>query len=238
MKLVFLFLVLVLNGCTSLKKPKSYSKYYELRDTHGTFQILREVNTKHSFSQTLTNLEKNKIEESLVVDNLNFTYQLWIENIPHVNYGKWNPETKNLSLKIFKEKKQISEVNQTVQDSPLSPVCFFFSLPECLSKLNSSLFSLKLPKEFFLIVEGYPFFSQLYPSFPNKAVVKGTLFFDKYLSQEYIQLRLQIDHTHIFYVLSKQGELKAMFWPEEGVIMADEDFSYTTLERELLEGLE
>ena len=147
-------------------------------------------------------------------------YQLWLEGKKHSNKIRINLESKSLDVSL---NSPIMEWNgkrnfKFPKDNPL--FCFYSQLVECASVtsfLKNAVEKKQGKMNFYLIWNGYPFFSEMYANIPRKLFSKAELIYESEISSEEHRFSLNVENQKMFYHIGQGKNLEKFFWVSQGL---------------------
>ena len=218
-------------------------KLYNLKDNSGEYVVRREIGfskkkelvAKIRVSDSKGNLDRPS-EKSIAIskygvlktkNNKNIkvlrpkvsSYQLWLEGKKHSNKIEMNLKNRSLDITL---NSPVMEWNgkrsyKFPKDNPL--FCFFSQITECASV--TSFLTKAISKEqgsmnFYVIWNGYPFFSEMYSNVPRKIFSKAELIYESKLSSNEHRFSLNVENQKIFYHLTTDAKFEKLFWVSQG----------------------
>jgi hypothetical protein len=215
---------------------------YNLKDNSGEYTLQREVGfssknevvAKIKVSDDKGNLsrpsekivaisdygqlktEKQKIK---VLRPKASSYEIWLEGKKHSN--KITMNLKKKSLDVFLDS-PVMEWNGKQSfsfptDSPL--FCFFSQVIECASVtdfLGRAIRKKQGKMNFYVIWNGYPFFSEMYSNIPRKLFSKAELVYENKISPKEHRFSLNVEGQKIFYHVGQDASFEKLFWVSQG----------------------
>jgi len=244
--LIISYLVLALSCSIATKNKNGLRRRvdtYNLKDNSGEYLLQREIGfsknnelvAKVIVSDAKGNLRrpseriitissygnlKTKKKTIKVLRPKTSAYQLWLEGKKHSNKIKINLESKSLDVFLTSP---IMEWNgkknfKFPKDSPL--FCFFSQITECAAVTDFLTNAIKRKQgkmNFYLIWNGYPFFSEMYANIPRKLFSKAELVYESKVKGGEYRFSLNVENQKIFYHINASNSFEKLFWVSQGL---------------------
>ncbi len=206
---------------------------FNLKDSSGNYLVEREVkrvgrkvvtrSTLMSWSDTSAPLEKS-ITVSLVGSvkkgkrsllPLTSQFSVWFNKKKFFSQIKINKSNKTIAvLKQSPEEKWNGE--ESVGAPKAKYICFFSSIPECMSEQNLLVLSKDSKVELVIIWDNYPYYVEQYAEVSGKLFTTAQLSFSSMLKDS-LRFELDIGNQIIFYHFNRNLEFVKMFWVAQGI---------------------
>ncbi len=249
LKIRFLILAFLV-GCAGAAKVQktvipSGTKTYRLKDKAGTFDFRRESGNadkegklqavKQIISET-TN-KKLVMERSVVLAKVGSVkngvrilrpekseYVVWFDGQEYSTKMEIDEKNRSMQVTLVSPDASFSGVSSHAFPEGTGVYCFFSQLLECVSAvgfIDKAVSSKGGSMNFHIVWEGWPFFQQQYTNLREEVFSGATLTFDGESENGILRFSLSVSDQIIFYHVQKDGLLRAIFWPAQGMSIGE-----------------
>lgn len=244
-------LLLLCLACSNTPKATTQSSLkneYEFKDKSGSYRFKREsgpiAKTKNLFAvkQTLYGQSRDGrnevMERSVVVAKAGnikgklpiwrpekSEYTVWFDGKEYSVQTQLDEKIKGLSLTLKSPDSKYSGVQQHRLPDLGGIYCYFSQIIECASAMgfiDKAIDNNGGVMNFYIVWEGYPFFQQQYVGLSEEVYTKATLTYDGENGGGTKRFSLSMDNQIIFYQLDSSHNIKAIFWPAQGLSVGDQ----------------
>jgi len=246
-KAINLFIVLLLAGCSFFKRTQDQvptskvksSHTYTLTDKSGVFEYTHQSNYVKKNNRLITkyqvkarDTEGKVLEQAVIFSNPGRVkevslsrpeisqYTVWFEGKKYFTEIKLNPKSKTLDLKLESPEKQWNGSKSLPLPKDAILMCYLGQIMECAKQTGFISKSIKAQTgtmNFYLIVEGYPFFQEQYIGVEDSPLIRSQLVYDGTNPQGEKRYSLNFSGQSIFYFLNGKQEMIKKFWVSQGL---------------------
>ncbi len=247
-RLLFIFFVCAAcSSQTSVKVAPVISKTnFQLKDKAGVFQLNRESGpiskTKgiYAVKRTIKDGSNKILERSVVISKLGSLkgklsvlrpekseYEVWFDAKEYSTKTQIDLKSKSLIVSLNSPEEQWRGT-QSIPFPNNSPIfCYFSQIIECALAtgfIHKAINNGSGAMNFQIIWEGYPYIQQQYIGLPDEVFSNAVLNFDGENANGLRRFSLNINSSNqiIFYQLTKTDEIKAIYWPAQGLSIGDQ----------------
>ena len=149
-------------------------------------------------------------------------YNVWFEGKKYFTELKFNEQKKAIDIKLLSPESQWNGNKVVKLPSTKALYCFFSQVIECAKTagfLDKAIKNESGTMNFYIIWEGYPYYSETLSSFPSEVLSKAQLEYDGKTKDVERRFNLKVNGQSIFYVVDQKEQMKKMFWVSEGISM-------------------
>lgn len=247
LKISSLISVLFLVSCSLIKKSNSKeesellttSNVYDLEDKSGTFELTRHSNFVKNKNRYITKYQvktKGKddkiLEQAVVISNpgrvkdLLLTrpeisqYTVWFEGKKYFSEIKFNTKSKMLDIRLASPEKQWNGESSVSLPKEGVLFCFLGQIVECAAQTGFIKKALKAQTgtmNFYLIIEGYPYFQEQYMGVNNSPIMPASFVYDGTNAKGEKRFTLNFSDQSLFIFLNDKMQMTKKFWVSQGL---------------------
>lgn len=246
-KVINLVFILLLTSCSFFKrkdvkaesgKVKS-SHTYTLSDKSGEFEYTHQSNYVKKNNRIITkyqvkarDAEAKVLEQAVIFSNPGKVkdvslsrpeisqYSVWFEGKKYFTEIKFNPKMKTLDFKLESPEKQWNGTKSLPLPKNAILMCFLGQIMECAKQtgfIDKSIKAQTGTMNFYLIIEGYPYFQEQYLGIEDSPLISAQLTYDGTNQQREKRYSLNFSGQSIFYFLNEKQEMIKKFWVSQGL---------------------
>jgi hypothetical protein len=240
-----IFSILLFTSCSSrrksLIKTSNGVRNYKLQDNSGEYLLEKSIGLqakKNRFFVKRKLIDVSKPHRKILEKSISIStpgmlkrklpilrpeisqYTVWFEGKKHFSQMKLNE--KNKSLEVTTHSNQVKNKKEVPFPKGKGVYCFFSQLIECVKQTGFMQISSKKNTgvmNFIIIWDGYPFYSEIYPSIPNSVFSNGQLEFVKKSKHGLYRFSLTVEGQELIYELNRNFLVVKHFWVTQGLSM-------------------
>lgn len=233
----FIFILLTACSLSQTQNPRTKitegKNRFNLKDATGNYLVEREVKRVGPKIVTRTVLKNWQnisipLEKSITVSlsgrlsngtksllPLTSQFSVWFDKKKYFSQIKVNKKQKTVS--VLKQSPEAKWNGKVIEKAPKARyICFFSSLPECLSEQNLLVLSRNAKIDIFIIWDNYPYYVEQYEGVSGKLITLAQFSFSSMLKDS-LRFELDIGNQVIFYHFNRRLEFDKMFWVSQGI---------------------
>ncbi|GAB4404186.1 MAG: hypothetical protein OHK0056_00020 [Bacteriovoracaceae bacterium] len=247
LKIVNVLILSLFFSCSLLKKEKgeetfsllTTSQTYNLADKSGEFEFVTHSNFLKSKNRLISKYQvrtKDKeakvLEQAVMISNpgrvkdITLTrpeisqYSVWFEGKKYFSEIKFNIKSKTLDIKLSSPEKQWNGESSVALPKDGVLFCYLGQLVECAAQTGFIKKSLKAQAgtmNFYLILEGYPYFQEQYLGVQNTPILPASFVYDGTNAKGEKRFSLNFSGQSIFYFINDKMTMSKKFWVSQGL---------------------